>query len=68
MRPEAETELVPLPTVAPSTLPVMVEPVTLRLSAYQVPGLTVRAEVPSTVTLPLLTACSCAWPGSRASR
>jgi hypothetical protein len=68
IRPPAVTELVPEPTAVPSTLAVMVEPVTVRLSAYQVPVATVRAAVPSTVTLPLLTACSWACPGSNASR
>src|SRR3954447_8089843 len=51
MRPAEATELVPVPTVAPSTRPVIDDPVTARLSVYQEPTDTVREEVPSTVTL-----------------
>lgn len=68
IRPEAATELVPAPTTAPSTLPVIVDPLTDRLSAYQLPVATVRDTDPSTVTLPLFTACNCACPGNNASR
>ena len=68
MRPLLATELEPEPTEVPSTVPLIEVPLTVRLSVYQVLVATVRVAVPSTVTLPLFTACSCTEPDSSARR
>lgn len=68
IRPVDASELLAEPMRVPSRLPLTVVPETVRLSVYQVPAATVFADVASTVTFPLFTACSWAWPETRASR
>ena len=54
------TVLVPVPTLAPSTAPLIVVPDTEMLRVYQVPVATVRLTAPSTETALPLTTWSCA--------
>ncbi|WP_460021719.1 hypothetical protein [Kineosporia succinea] len=68
IRPAEASALPAEPMLTPLMLPLIVEPRPWRLSVYQVPVVTVLVEVASTVTAPLLTACSWAWPETRARR
>src|SRR6185437_16075233 len=61
IRPDEMSELVAEPIEEPLTEPLIELPLAVIDSVYQVPVETVRDELASTVTEPLLTACSCAW-------